>query len=110
MESETTIQATETVGEQLERLRSALESADLPAVDIELSGRTFFEFTLNGMTVGWGGFEMLLNRCQPGEYTDDLFATSQPTEATKVMAVLDEISGRWGRGTLRAASVPRNPH
>lgn len=52
---------------------------------------------------------MLLNLCQPGEYTDDLFAISQPTEATRVMAVLDEINGRWGRGTLRAASVPSNP-
>jgi DNA polymerase V len=52
---------------------------------------------------------MLLNLCQPGEYTDDLFATSQPIDATRVMAVLDEINGRWGRGTLRAASVPRNP-
>jgi hypothetical protein len=52
---------------------------------------------------------MLLNLCQPGEYTDDLFAISQPAEATRVMAVLDEINGRWGRGTLRAASVPTNP-
>ena len=25
------------------------------------------------------------------------------------MAVLDEINGRWGRGTLRAASVPDKP-
>lgn len=52
---------------------------------------------------------LLLNLCQPGEYTDDLFATSQPTDASKVMAVLDQINGRWGRGTLRAASVPANP-
>lgn len=52
---------------------------------------------------------MLLNLCQPGEYTDDLFAVSQPAEATRVMAVLDEINGRWGRGTLRSASVPGNP-
>jgi len=52
---------------------------------------------------------LLLNLCQPGEYTDDLFAVSQPSEATKVMAVLDKINGRWGRGTLRAASVPSNP-
>jgi DNA polymerase V len=51
---------------------------------------------------------MLLNLCQPGEYSDDLFAVSQPSEATKVMAVLDKINGRWGRGTLRAASVPSN--
>jgi len=52
---------------------------------------------------------MLLNLCQSGEYTDDLFATSQPAEATKVMMVLDQINERWGRGTLRSASVPMNP-
>ncbi len=52
---------------------------------------------------------MLLNLCRPGEYTDDLFAVSQPAEATRVMTVLDQINGRWGRGTLRSASVPTNP-
>lgn len=52
---------------------------------------------------------LLMNLCQPGEYTDDLFAASQPTESSKVMAVLDQINERWGRGTLRAASVPGNP-
>ena len=52
---------------------------------------------------------MLLNLCQSGEYTDDLFAVSQPAEATRVMTVLDQINGRWGRGTLRSASVPSNP-
>lgn len=46
---------------------------------------------------------------QSGEFTDDLFAQSQPVEAEKVMSVLDEINGRWGRGTLRAASVPAAP-
>ncbi len=52
---------------------------------------------------------MLLNLCQLGEYTDDLFAISQPTEATQVMTVLDQINERWGKGTLRSASVPTNP-
>ena len=52
---------------------------------------------------------MLLNLCQRGEYTDDLFATSQPAEATRVMTVLDQINSRWGSGTLRSASVPANP-
>jgi DNA polymerase V len=52
---------------------------------------------------------MLLNLCQPGEYTDDLFAMSQPAEATRVMTVLDQINDRWGKGTLRSASVPTNP-
>jgi len=40
---------------------------------------------------------MLLNLCQPGEYTDDLFAISQPAEATRVMTVMDQINERWGR-------------
>ena len=52
---------------------------------------------------------MLLNLCQPGEYTGDLFVTSQPVEVGKVMTVLDQINGRWGRGTLRSASVPAAP-
>ncbi|WP_325985599.1 translesion error-prone DNA polymerase V subunit UmuC [Pseudomonas protegens] len=52
---------------------------------------------------------MLLNLCQPGEYTGDLFALAQPSETDKVMKVLDQINSRWGRGTLRAASVPTNP-
>lgn len=51
----------------------------------------------------------MLNLCQPGEYTDDMFAMSQPAETTRVMAVLDRINGRWGRGTLRSASVPSDP-
>lgn len=52
---------------------------------------------------------MLLSLCQPGEYTEDLFARSQPDEAAKVMSVLDAINHRWGRGTLRVASVPAAP-
>jgi len=52
---------------------------------------------------------LLLNLCQQGEYTDDLFAASQPANTSKVMTVLDQINNRWGRGTLRAASVPLNP-
>ncbi len=52
---------------------------------------------------------LLMDLRQPGEFTDDLFAHSQPVDAAKVMGVLDEINGRWGRGTLRSASVPTNP-
>jgi len=52
---------------------------------------------------------LLLDLCRPGEYTDDLFAISQPADASRVMNVLDEINQRWGRGTLRSASVPANP-
>lgn len=46
---------------------------------------------------------------QPREFTDDLFAHSQPVMADKVMSVLNEINGRWGKGVLRLASVPTAP-
>jgi len=52
---------------------------------------------------------LLMDLRQPGEFTDDLFAPAQPVEAAKIMGVLDEINSRWGRGTLRVASVPSSP-
>jgi DNA polymerase V len=52
---------------------------------------------------------LLMDLRQPGECTDDLFAEVQPAISNKLMSVLDEINGRWGRGTLRTASVPANP-
>ncbi|WP_109514171.1 translesion error-prone DNA polymerase V subunit UmuC [Pseudomonas ovata] len=52
---------------------------------------------------------LLMDLRQPGEFTDDLFSIIQPATSERVMSVLDKINGRWGRGTLRAASVPANP-
>jgi DNA polymerase V len=52
---------------------------------------------------------LLVNLCQKGEYTEDLFAASQPEASERVMGVLDAINTRWGRGTLRLASVPTTP-
>lgn len=46
---------------------------------------------------------LLVNLCQKGEYTEDLFSVSQPEATEKVMGVLDAINGRWGRGTMRLA-------
>jgi DNA polymerase V len=43
---------------------------------------------------------LLLNLCQKGEFTDDLFSISQPMATEKVLGVLDSINERWGRGTL----------
>ena len=57
MEGNMMIQATEIAGGQSQRFRDALKFADLPADDIDLPGRTFFEFTLDSETVAWGGFE-----------------------------------------------------
>lgn len=57
MEGNMMIQAKEIAGGQWQRFRDALKSADLPADDIDLPGRTFFEFTLDSETVAWGGFE-----------------------------------------------------
>jgi DNA polymerase V len=49
---------------------------------------------------------LLMDLRQPGEFTEDLFAEVQPAAAARVMGVLDQINGRWGKGTLRPASVP----
>uniref|UniRef100_UPI001300B4C2 DUF4113 domain-containing protein n=1 Tax=Pseudomonas huaxiensis TaxID=2213017 RepID=UPI001300B4C2 len=52
---------------------------------------------------------LLMDLCQRGQFTDDLFAASQPVQAERVMQVLDRINGRWGRGALRPAGVPAAP-
>lgn len=52
---------------------------------------------------------LLMDLRQRGEFSGDLFAQEQPEAAGRVMSVLDEINGRWGRGTLRPARVPLEP-
>lgn len=52
---------------------------------------------------------LLMDLRQSGEFTDDLFAQSQPLATERVMSVLDEINQRWGRGTLRTGGVPSSP-
>jgi DNA polymerase V len=52
---------------------------------------------------------LLMDLRQPGEFTDDLFAVTQPVPCGRLMSVLDEINGKYGRGTMRSASVPRAP-
>jgi DNA polymerase V len=52
---------------------------------------------------------LLVDLCQRGEFTDDLFASTQPAGSEAVMKVLDSINARWGRGTLRPGVVPATP-
>lgn len=52
---------------------------------------------------------LLLDLCQRGEFSDDLFSATQPAASEKVMAVLDTINAKWGRGTLRPGIVPEAP-
>lgn len=52
---------------------------------------------------------LLLDLRQRGEFTDDMFAETQPVVAEQVMGVLDEINAKWGRGTLRPGRVPVAP-
>ncbi|TRO17989.1 DUF4113 domain-containing protein [Ectopseudomonas mendocina] len=52
---------------------------------------------------------LLMDLCGRGEFTDDLFAASQPAASEKVMAVLDSVNAKWGRGTLRPGIVPASP-
>lgn len=46
---------------------------------------------------------------QRGEYTDDLFAETQPAASERVMGVLDAINAKWGRNTLRPGRVTTAP-
>lgn len=52
---------------------------------------------------------LLLDLSQPNEITGDLFAAAQPVASEKLMGGLDAVNGRWGRGTMRLASVPVDP-
>ncbi len=52
---------------------------------------------------------LLLDLRQPGEYSGDLFAQEQPVASQNLMAVLDSINERYGRGTVRSARVPVAP-
>ncbi|WP_258197931.1 DUF4113 domain-containing protein [Pseudomonas capeferrum] len=52
---------------------------------------------------------LLLDLRQPGEFTDDLFSVIQPAACDRLMQVMDSINGKWGRGTVRVASVPAAP-
>lgn len=52
---------------------------------------------------------LLMDLRQPGEFSEDLFALKQPVACHRLMQVMDEINDRWGRGTMRAATVPFAP-
>ncbi|MEE1889519.1 Y-family DNA polymerase [Pseudomonas carassii] len=52
---------------------------------------------------------LLMDLRQPGEFSDDLFAVTQPAACDRLMSMLDEINGKYGRGTMRTASVPDSP-
>lgn len=52
---------------------------------------------------------LLLDLCHRGEYTDNLFAPTQSEASRRVMAVLDAVNAKWGRGTLRPGVVPPTP-
>lgn len=46
---------------------------------------------------------------QPGEFSEDLFAPKQSVACDRLMGMVDTINERWGRGTVRAATVPVSP-
>ncbi|MFJ4397845.1 translesion error-prone DNA polymerase V subunit UmuC [Pseudomonas sp. NPDC089396] len=52
---------------------------------------------------------LLMDLRQPGEFSEDLFALKQSVACDRLMQVMDDINARWGRGTMRAASVPVAP-
>ncbi|MBC3410588.1 DUF4113 domain-containing protein [Pseudomonas sp. SWRI51] len=52
---------------------------------------------------------LLMDLRQPGEFSEDLFALKQPVQCDRLMHVMDNINERWGRGTMRSASVAAAP-
>lgn len=52
---------------------------------------------------------LLMDLRQPGEFSEDLFALKQPAACDRLMQVMDDINHRWGRETMRTASVPFAP-
>lgn len=52
---------------------------------------------------------LLMDLRQPGEFSEDLFAARQAVACDRLMQVMDTINERWGRGTMRSASVPVAP-
>lgn len=98
--------------EEAKYANGALVELPYPTNDVRLMTKAATEAVNRLFRVGFKYSKaevLLMDLRQPGEFTDDLFAYSQPAAVGKVMGVLDEINGRWGRGTLRAASVPADP-
>lgn len=52
---------------------------------------------------------LLMDLRKRGEFTQDLFAPSQPERTDALMAVMDKINRRWGHDCLRSAAVPLTP-
>ena len=52
---------------------------------------------------------LLMDLCQRGEYTDDLFTETQTATSERVMGVLDAVNAKWGRNTLRPGRIPTEP-
>ena len=52
---------------------------------------------------------LLMDLRQPGEFSEDLFTLKQSVACDRLMQVMDNINERWGRGAMRAASVPATP-
>ncbi|MBS7562321.1 DUF4113 domain-containing protein [Pseudomonas sp. RC4D1] len=52
---------------------------------------------------------MLPDLRQPGEFTGDLFAQTQPGRNGNAIRTMDAINARCGRGTVRSGIVPAEP-
>lgn len=52
---------------------------------------------------------LLAEICQRGEITGDLFIPAQSAITDKLMAILDAVNRKYGRGALRAARIRETP-
>jgi hypothetical protein len=97
--------------EEVKYPNGALVELPYPSKDVSLMTKAATEAVNRLFRLGFkcSNAEVLLTDLrQPGECTDDLFAHSQPVMADTLTGVLDDINGRWGRRTLRVASVPKD--
>ncbi|MBV4534121.1 translesion error-prone DNA polymerase V subunit UmuC [Pseudomonas sp. SWRI107] len=97
---------------ELHHAKGALVELPYPTNDTLLLTRAATEAVARIFEAGYRYSKaevLLLDLRQPGEFTDDLFAASQPAASDRLMSTLDQINGRYGRGTVTAGSVPRTP-
>ncbi|HFF2129146.1 translesion error-prone DNA polymerase V subunit UmuC [Pseudomonas aeruginosa] len=52
---------------------------------------------------------LLMDLCQRGEFTVDMFAATPRPGADRLMAVVDRINAQEGRGTVRLGRIPAAP-
>lgn len=71
---------------------------------VKLATRAARRLWRDGYTYAKGGV-MLNDLSPPGARTEDLFPSKDPVKSSKLMATLDELNARFGRGAVRSGAT-----